>query len=165
MRLLLAPRHLDRIERIEGLLQRQGLKGVRRTKIDSWGFSVIPSDTVILLDTLGELQRLYSVASLVFVGGSLVPIGGHNVLEPAALARPILFGPHMENFHEIARLLVERQGACQVADTDQLLGQMERMLANPDQSARMGRQAREAVLEQQGVVENNLTLLRGILGD
>ena len=165
VRLLLAPRHLDRIERIEGLLQRQGLKVVRRTKIDSCGFSVLPSDTVILLDTLGELQRLYSMASLVFVGGSLVPIGGHNVLEPAALAMPILFGPHMETYHEIAQLLVERQGACQVADTDELLDQMDRLLANPDQSARMGMQAREVVLEQQGVVEKNLTLLRGILGD
>src|SRR3990170_2663684 len=103
--------------------------------------------------------------SLVFVGGSLVPIGAHNVLGRAPLARPILFGPHMETYREIAGLLVERQGACQVADTDELLDQMDRLLANPDQSARMGMQAREVVLEQQGVVEKNLTLLRGILGD
>jgi 3-deoxy-D-manno-octulosonic-acid transferase len=164
-RLLLAPRHLDRLEKIEDTVKQQGLEPVRKTKIESCSFASIPSDTVILLDTLGELQRLYAVATLVFVGGSLVPIGGHNVLEPAAFAKPILFGPHMENFHEIVRLLIERKAALQVANPDQLCEQMGLLLDNPDQSAKMGNLAREVVLQQQGVVEKNLELIRRVLGD
>ena len=163
-RLMLAPRHLDRLEGIESFLHRQGLMSVRKTKMESATFEVLPSDAIILLDTLGELQRLYSVASLVFVGGSLVPIGGHNVLEPAACAKPVLFGPHMENFEEISQYLVEREAACQVADVDQLFEQMARLLENPDQAATMGRKAREVVLGQQGVVEKNLSLIREVLG-
>jgi 3-deoxy-D-manno-octulosonic-acid transferase len=163
-RLMLAPRHLDRLERIESFLHRQGFISVRRTKVESAGFSILPSETIILLDTLGELQRLYSVASLVFVGGSLVPIGGHNVLEPAACAKPILFGPHMENFKEIAQYLLEKEAACQVADGDQLFERMVWLLEDTLQAAMMGRKAREVVLEQQGVVEKNLSLIQNVLG-
>jgi 3-deoxy-D-manno-octulosonic-acid transferase len=163
VRLLLAPRRLDRIERIERLVERQGLKAIRKTKIDSYGKTEIPTDTLILLDTLGELQQVYSVATLVFIGGSLVPIGGHNVLEPAACAKPILFGPHMENFHEIARLMIERKAALQVQGPNRIYEQMDRLLANPEQSTIMGVRAREVVMEQQGVVDKNLSLLRDIL--
>jgi 3-deoxy-D-manno-octulosonic-acid transferase len=163
-RLMLAPRHLDRLEKIEGFLHRQGFTSVRKTKMESTAFSVLPSHTIILLDTLGELQRLYSVASLVFVGGSLVPIGGHNVLEPAAYAKPILFGPHTENFKEIAQYLVEKKAACQVFDVDELFERMVWLLEDPVQAATMGRQAREIVLEQQGVVEKNLRLIQNVLG-
>ncbi len=163
-RLMLAPRHLDRLERIEGFIHRQGFMPVRKTKMESAAFSVLPSDAIILLDTLGELQCLYSIASLVFVGGSLVPIGGHNVLEPAACAKPILFGPHMENFKEIAQYLVEQQAACQVPNVDQLFERMVWLTENPTQAAVMGRKAREVVLEQQGVVEKNLNLIQNVLG-
>lgn len=163
IRLLLAPRHLVRLERIEEHLQRRSLRTIRRTKIDSGGFHEVPPDTVILLDTLGELQRLYAVSSLVFVGGSLVPVGGHNVLEPAAFAKPVLFGPYLDHWLEIAQLLVERQGAFQVSDQCQLLSRMDWLLAHPEECQKMGRQARQVILEQQGVVEKNIALIRGIL--
>jgi 3-deoxy-D-manno-octulosonic-acid transferase len=163
-RLMLAPRHLDRLEKIEGLLHRQGFMSVRKTKVESAAFSVLPPETVILLDTLGELQRLYSAASLVFVGGSLVPVGGHNVLEPAACAKPILFGPYMENFKEIAQYLMEKEAACQVADADRLFERMLWLLEDPLRADVMGGKAREVVLEQQGVVEKNLDLIHRVLG-
>ena len=165
VRLLLAPRHLERLEKIEAMLRLQKLKPVRKTKMESGEFSSITADTVVLLDTLGELQRLYSAADLVFVGGSLVPIGGHNVLEPAALAKPILFGPYTQNCREIAQLLLDRGAACQVRNEDHLYEQICSLLDHPEQSAKMGIQAREVVFEQQGIVEKNLVLLQRILGN
>jgi 3-deoxy-D-manno-octulosonic-acid transferase len=163
VRLLLAPRHLERLEKIEEMLRHQKLKPVRKTKMESSEFSSISADTVILLDTLGELQQLYGAADLVFVGGSLVPIGGHNVLEPAALAKPVLFGPYTQNCYEIAQLLLDRGAACRVRNEDHLYDQICFLLDHPEQSAKMGIQAKEVVFEQQGIVEKNLALLRGLL--
>ena len=162
-RLLLAPRHLDRLDRVEALVRQLGLKSVRKTKLDASEFSELPGDTVILLDTLGELSGLYHAAAIVFVGGSLVPIGGHNLLEPAACAKPILFGPYMENFHEISRLLVERGGGCQVLHADQLFMEIEALLLDSERCRAMGHRAREVVLANQGVVEKNLALIHTLL--
>lgn len=163
VRLLLAPRHLERLDRIEDLLRRLGLKAVRKTKLDGTVFSELPPDTVILLDTLGELQRFYHTADLVFVGGSLVPIGGHNVLEPAVCATPVLFGPHMENFHEIAAALTEKGAALQVSDDRQLCRELGQLLSDAERCRVMGQRAREAVLAHQGVVEKNVALMQGVL--
>ena len=164
VRFMLAPRHLDRLERIESLVRRAGLNPVRKTKLDASGFTELPEDTVVLLDTLGELQGLYAAATLVFVGGSLVPIGGHNVLEPAALARPVLFGPYMDNFHEISRLLLESGGACQVSGAEGLFTEIGGLLSDPERCGEMGRRAREVVLAHRGAVEENLALIRTLLG-
>src|SRR5919109_1350654 len=118
LRLLVAPRHLDRLDEIEALLRRHRLTAHRRSRGRSP--SQEAETPVLLLDTIGELAKLYAVATVVFVGGSFVPIGGHNVLEPAAHRKAILFGPHMHNFYQIAAALLEAGGAVQVQNAEAL---------------------------------------------
>jgi 3-deoxy-D-manno-octulosonic-acid transferase len=101
MRLILAPRHPERFNEVADLIQKTGMTFLRR--------SVLPDQNsqgvqVLLLDTIGELRKVYSLASVAIIGGSFLPFGGHNVLEPAALGKAILFGPDMTNFREIAAL-------------------------------------------------------------
>src|SRR5262249_10925859 len=100
--LLLAPRHPERSDEVERLVQERGLPGTRRTAL---GGGEGRRNGVIILDTVGELADLYRWADVVFVGGSLVPSGGHNMLEPAQKRKPVLFGPHTENFRDSAELL------------------------------------------------------------
>ncbi len=164
IRMMIAPRHLERVEDVEKVLRARGLSSVRKTKIQSGDPSGIPPGAVILLDTLGELQQMYRGADLAFVGGSLVPIGGHNVMEAAAWARPVLFGPYMENFADIAALLVERGGAQRVSDAPDLCHQISRLLQDPLAADEMGRRAKEVILQQRGAVERNLELIRGVIG-
>jgi len=126
--LILCPRHLDRLEQVEGLLRREKRPWVRRTALSRENPFLregkIEKPPVILLDTMGELMKLYSLGTLVFIGGSLVPVGGHNPLEPLWFGKCVLFGPHMFNFREITRLLIEASGAIQVKDGADLLVQL-----------------------------------------
>src|ERR671922_2658570 len=118
LRLLLAPRHLDRLDEVEALLRKHQLTVQRRSH--GGRFPQGGEAPVLLLDTIGELAQLYAVGTVVFVGGSFAPIGGHNVLEPAARRKAILFGPHMHNFHQIAAALLEAGGAVQVQNPEAL---------------------------------------------
>ena len=110
--LVLAPRHPERFDAVAGLLAARGLPWRRRSKLTAGGRGVLPGG-VLLLDTIGELAALYALAAVAFVGGSLVPRGGHNILEPAQQGCAILVGPHTENFREIVGLF-ERAGALRV---------------------------------------------------
>src|SRR5207253_683681 len=92
----------------------------------------IRAPEVLLLDTIGELASTFELADIVFIGGSLVPRGGHNLLEPAYWAKPILFGPHMENFRDVARMFLEARGAVQVENAAQLAEEACRLLTNPE---------------------------------
>lgn len=121
-RLLLAPRHPGRCPEVEQLLTSQSFGFVKRSRLSDM---VIPDDEkppaeVILLDTLGELPVLYALADLVFVGGSLVPWGGHNLLEPALFKKPVLFGPHMNNFREMARHFIQAEAGIMVQNEVEL---------------------------------------------
>jgi 3-deoxy-D-manno-octulosonic-acid transferase len=156
--LLLAPRHPDRLGEVEALLQREGLPWIRRTRL--------PVDTppaVILVDTMGELARLYAVGTVVFVGGSLVPIGGHNVLEPGSHARPVLFGPHMGNFAEMGRLFLEQRAGTQVHDAATLAAEILRLLREPARAGRMGEAARGIVDTHRGAGRRTVDLLEALL--
>ena len=122
-----------------------------------------PDTEVLLVDTLGELLDFYAAGDVAFVGGSLVPIGGHNLLEPAALGLPVLTGPHNFNGAEIARLLIER-GAVQIASDAVELGEkVAALLANADDRARIGALARAAVEENRGALERVLGLIAPLL--
>ena len=103
--LVVAPRHPERAAEVAALAARRW-PAVRRSELAG----ALQPDAVVILDTVGELAELYAVADVVFVGGSLVPRGGHNMIEPARLGKPVLFGPHTENFREAAALLVEAGG-------------------------------------------------------
>jgi 3-deoxy-D-manno-octulosonic-acid transferase len=157
LRLLLAPRHLDRLDEIEALLRRHQLAAHRR----SLGRppSHPPAASVLLLDTIGELARVYAVGTVAFVGGSFVRVGGHNVLEPAAHHKPILFGPHMHNFHQIAAALLEAGGALQV-QTPEALGQhVIALLQHPERRQALGDAAYQVLCANQGAIERTVALV------
>jgi 3-deoxy-D-manno-octulosonic-acid transferase len=140
LRLLLAPRHLARCEEVARLLGRMGVRFVRRSRVNGVWRGDPP---VLLLDTLGELPGLYAYADLAFVGGTLVPVGGHNLLEPARAGVPVLFGPHVENVSEIARRLEDAGGARRVRREEELEVEVTRVLAEGELRARMGQAARD----------------------
>lgn len=142
--LLLAPRHPERFETVAQLLHTRGLRVVRRSRWRSDGHR----PEVVLLDTLGELAGVYAAATVAFVGGSLVQHGGHNPIEPALWAKPVLFGPSMENFRSIAQALVEARGAFQVR-TPQALGILLATLLNDPEACRRAGAAARAVVERE----------------
>jgi 3-deoxy-D-manno-octulosonic-acid transferase len=167
--LLLAPRHPERLAEVEGLLAQAGLQWVRRSRLPApcasqqAGLPVKELPPVILLDTMGELAKLYAAGTIVYVGGSLVPIGGHNVLEAAAYARPVLFGPHMGNFAEMARLFLEQGAGLQVRDATELGEQIVRLLAEPAAAGRMGEVGRSIVETHRGASRRTVDLLETVL--
>ncbi len=135
-RLLLAPRHPERFDDVEALVQLAGFRCDRRTRPSS------EDSAVVLLDTIGELPAAYGLGTVAFVGGSLVATGGHNLLEPAIQGRALLFGPSTENFASLANELVRAGGALQVADPDDLGERIIELIDDPDRRRRMGARAR-----------------------
>jgi len=154
--LILAPRHPDRLGAVEAAIAGNGLAAVRRTTLA--GTQDRPGG-IVLLDTVGELSTLYAVGSVAFVGGSLVPRGGHNLLEPALHGCPILFGPHMENFADASELFLGRGAAVRITDGEDLAAQLARLLGDPAARDRMGRAALEALDGHRGACERTVTLL------
>lgn len=157
--LILAPRHPERADEVEALALARGLGVTRRSRI-----GLGPPGGVILLDTVGELAGLYAAADVIFVGGSLAPIGGHNVIEPALHGKPVVFGPHMTNFREAALLLLRAGAAIQVADAGELEAALGRLLGDHALRETLGRAAREAVVAHQGACERTLGALQAVLG-
>ncbi len=157
--LIIAPRHIERTPEVLAAARRQGLTARCRTEEPG----NIDNATVLILDTIGELASLYRLCDLAFVGGSLVAAGGHNPLEPAAHGRPVLFGPHMEDFQEIARDLVQCGGGRICRDGNALFRQVEQWLADPGARNRAGAMAAAMVAEQQGVTERHVRLIKELL--
>ncbi len=157
--LLLAPRHPERVPEVERLVRERGLASVRRSELPRER----SPHAVIVLDTVGELAQFYRVAHVVFVGGSLVPTGGHNMLEPALRAKPVLFGPHTTNFRESAELLLAAGGARVVRDGPELEAAVAELLADPTHARAMGERGQQAVLRRQGGVRATLELVERYL--
>lgn len=158
--LVLAPRHPPRFEEVAQQLRAAGISFLRRSQ-DAQTHAAGPG--VLLLDTLGELLDFYAAADLAFVGGSLLPVGGHNLLEPAALGVPILTGPHNFNSEEIARLLIARGAAEVVHDATELAARVGALLADPDARARMGAAGRASVDGNRGALAKLLALIEPLL--
>jgi 3-deoxy-D-manno-octulosonic-acid transferase len=159
LKMVLAPRHVERAGDVGRLLAARGLSFRLRTAA---GADFAPAD-VLILDTVGELAEAYGLASAVFLGGSLAPRGGQNPLEPARWGAPLLFGPHMENFQDIADLLLAGGGAARVADGPALEKKLSAWKADPGAAAACGEAALRAARSQQGAVEKSLDLLEEIL--
>ena len=167
--LLLVPRHKDRFAAVAELLNRRGIKFARRSAMTRGGTAesltetpaeTLPIDTAVLLvDTMGELATLYASADVAFVGGSLVPIGGHNLLEPAALGLPVLTGPSHFNGKEIALLLLGRGAALQVAGAEELAAELQRLFEQPAERRRIGMIGKEIVESNRGSVARLLALI------
>jgi 3-deoxy-D-manno-octulosonic-acid transferase len=118
---------------------------------------------VLILDTIGELARFYSLGDFAFVGGSLVPLGGHNPLEAVQRGLPVVFGPHMENFRDIAAILAASGGGIQVAHENKLFEQLLAWLREPAAAKEQGRKAERALQLHQGSVARNLEIIRSLL--
>ena len=155
VRLMIAPRHPERFDAVARLLESSKLSYVRRSLAD--GPNNSHKSNVILLDTVGELAALYQFASVVFIGGSLIRKGGHNILEPAFYAKPIIVGPHMENFREITREFLRRdaviqlEGASNQELTRELRDNLIALLKDRSRAREIGENARRAVDENHGV--------------
>ncbi|HUP91531.1 MAG TPA: lipid IV(A) 3-deoxy-D-manno-octulosonic acid transferase [Solimonas sp.] len=156
-RLILVPRHPQRFDAVERKIVATGLACTRRTMLTN-PESPIPNP-VLLGDSMGEMFMYFAAADVAFVGGSLVPVGGHNVLEPAALGLPVLFGPHMHNFVAARDLLLADQAALQVGDATDLAAQVLALLRAPEQRARMGAAGRRAVDANRGALQRLLAVL------
>jgi len=157
--LMLVPRHPERFGRVAELCSRAGFRMVRRSS----GRPCDQDVDIFLGDTMGELMLFYAASDVAFVGGSLVPTGGHNMLEPAALGKPVIAGPHLFNFTEIAAAM-ERAGAlCRVADSAELAEVTSRLLSSPEERAGMGEAGRRLVQQNRGALQRVLELVRPCL--
>jgi 3-deoxy-D-manno-octulosonic-acid transferase len=162
--LVLAPRHPARFAEVALELEACGMPWVRRSQAPGAGESTsAPRVAVLLLDSLGELLEFYAAADLAFVGGSLVPVGGHNLLEPAALGLPILTGPHIFNAPEVARLLSARGAARSVHDARELGAQVNALIGDPAERERLGALARATVDSNRGALARLLALIEPLL--
>ncbi len=158
--LVLAPRHPERGDEVAALATGRGLTAVCRSRLPEDGAG---RADVVVLDTVGELAALFPVATVVFVGGSLVPVGGHNVIEPAAWGRPVVFGPHMENFAEVAELFIAHRAALRVSRAAELEPALAGLLADPRQRAELGTAARSLVEANRGAAARSLAEIAAVL--
>jgi len=160
--LIIVPRHIDRTPDIVRMVQRRGLSCQLRTDIGE-GKSA-RTEPVVIVNTFGELFRVYSVATLVFCGASLVPLGGQNPLEPAVWGKPVLYGPSMEDFREARDLLESAQASVPVAGPEELSEKILWLLADPEKSLAYGERAREAALRNRGAALAHAKAIASLAG-
>ena len=159
--LVLVPRHPERFNDVRKLLEQQEFTYASRTKDQTCE----KSTEVFLVDTMGELPLFYAASDIAFVGGSLVPVGGHNLLEPAALGLPVISGPNVFNAQEIADMFVDK-GACTIVqDAPELAAAISTLIADPDAAKAMGERGRKIVLSNRGSLAKLLSLLEPLIGD
>ncbi|MFH1965533.1 MAG: 3-deoxy-D-manno-octulosonic acid transferase [Acidobacteriota bacterium] len=158
--LLIAPRHPHRGEEVEEIFRSSGFSTRRRSLIDLNATALNKGCDVLVLDSVGELAYLYEIADLVFMGGSLVPTGGQNVIEPAFFGKPILFGPSMTNFREIAEIFTSRKAAVQVQSLQELEIQVRKLLPDEAERLALGENARQVLENNRGAVERNLEIIK-----
>jgi 3-deoxy-D-manno-octulosonic-acid transferase len=156
--MILAPRHPERFEEVAKLLQDLG---VHHWKRSLWSGEPIAGG-VLLVDTIGELASLYALADIAFVGGSLVPRGGHNLIEPAQHAVAIMVGNHTENFRDIVSLFQSRDAVRVVGPAEFPLVLMD-LISNPQERAALGRRAAETLQSQTGATERTLAALQTLI--
>lgn len=161
--LLIAPRHPHRGEEVSEIFTGKGFRTRRRSLLNMDKARVEDQCDVLVLDTVGELAYLYEIADIVFMGGSLVPTGGQNVIEPAFFGKPILFGPSMTNFREIADIFKNRQAAVQVHSPQDLEREIRRLLKDEAARSALGRNARKVLADNRGAVERNLDIINSII--
>ena len=170
LRLLIAPRHIERAAEIEALAGQAGLRTVRFSEVEKkcagaetgsaffWG-----GDPVFILDSIGRLGSLYRLAAMVFMGGSLVPHGGHNFIEPAVHAKPIITGPHVDNFKDMSELF-KRNNAIEIAQNGSELTDSLRRLSSDEARCRtMGERAKKVVFDNMGSTDRNIALIKKYL--
>ena len=158
--LIIAARQPERFAEVERLCRQEGLSTVRRTELP---IDAEPRADAVVLDTIGELAELYQIGTVVFVGGSLVAGGGHNILEPAVFGKPIVFGPHMENFAEIAEAFLANGAAIQVRSPRELDEALVGLMGDPVRRARLGAAARALVEANRGAKDRTVAAITGLV--
>ncbi len=160
--LVLAPRHPERAGEVAELITNCGLTFTVRSALDRRD-GLFRAGEVLLVDTVGELMRFYAVSDMVFVGGSLVTTGGHNILEPASLGVPVLFGPHMHNFRESATLLLACGGGFQVKDGEELTAVLQILLDDEARRYATGQNGMRLLQENSGATEMQMEVIRKLM--
>lgn len=161
--MLLAPRHIERAEAVEAMIRDRGLTVRRRSTWDQGAGSTGAGAQVVILDTRGELAMVYQEATVAFVGGTLIPIGGHNLLEPAFWAKPVLFGPYTDHCVEIADLLVQAGGGRRVSTREDLTQQLLQLFDRREERVRMGQAAQSVIRENQGALRETIEAIDRVL--
>lgn len=158
--LIMAPRKPERFAEAEVAARAEGYRVIARTEL---AIDAEPRADVVILDSIGELAHLFQVGTVVFVGGSLVDSGGHNILEPAVHGKPIVFGPHMQNFAEIAEAFLGNHAAVQVAHAGELAAVLVRLAGDPVERASLGAAARALVEANRGAKSRTLDAIGALL--
>lgn len=158
--MILAPRHIQRAAGIEARVRQKGFDCQRCTDLDR---GINRRAPVIVLDTIGHLSDVYSIATVVFCGGSLVPLGGQNLLEPALWGKPVLFGPCMDDFREARDLIEEAGGGETVSDGKMLAKRLMGLMAYPEEARKMGGRAKAAVISQAGAADGHASVIASLL--
>lgn len=162
--LIIAPRHPERVQRVKGLVDRYGFKCALRSE---WKRGMRISDfDVVLIDTVGELVKIYNLATVVFIGKSLVKGGGQNLLEPAVLGKPVICGPLMQNFHDITLWLLRNNGIIQIQNKLDLEKIIKQLFMSKEECLKIGSNARQLILNNAGkAVKQNIDLIKSVLSE
>lgn len=158
-RLILVPRHPERFESVARLISESGLSIARRSKPDSWDGSA----QVLLGDTMGELMKAFNISDITWIAGSFVEIGGHNPIEPAVLAKPVLTGPHIFNFNEIFGELIAAGGAQMVQNEFELADRIVKLMQTPDIAQDMGQKALQVIERNRGALDKTVSVIEQYL--
>ncbi len=161
--LVIAPRHIERADHIEQWVLAKGLTFQRRSSID--GINRRRTAPVVILDSIGELSDTYSVADFVFCGGSLAPLGGQNLLEPAAWAKPVMYGPSMEDFADARQLIEAAGGGLTIENASQMAAVAEQWLRKPHLAQSAGRAARQAIQSHRGAADKHASVIKMLLSE
>jgi len=159
LRLVLVPRHVERSSEVEAEIRRHGLPVVRRSQVDGIGFFKPSVPPVLLVDTTGELTDFYAAATVVFVGKSLTQHGGQNPIEPAALGKPVIVGPNMENFVGIITDFLAGEAVVQVRDAAGLKTALTKLLGSAEARRALGERAREVVESKRGALRRSAEMI------
>ena len=154
--LIVVPRHPERFQAVYQLLNDTDFKVLKRSQM---GKENQKNTDILLGDSMGEMMSFFACSDMVFMGGTMVPTGGHNILEPAALGLPIVYGPHMFNFTAINELFLQHQAAQQVLDTESLIKTLGTLLADTSEANQMGERAKKLMEQNSGAMDKMITLL------
>jgi len=168
--LLIAPRHIERANEISAIVEKRGFNAVKISEVEKRCNDAIEdvavfydSNTVFILDSIGHLSSLYNLATVVFMGGSLIPHGGHNFIEPAAYAKPIITGPHVHNFKDVCELFVNNSAIEVVHNVNELTDSFKRLLSDENKRKAMGEKAKKVVFDNIGSTNRNIFLIKQFL--
>ena len=163
VRLIIVPRHIERTGEVVKLVQQKGMKPVKRTGLRDSDKNVITPDTIIIVDTIGELSTLYSIASVVIIGGSFIPHGGQNPLEAMYYKKPVIFGQHMFNFREITGEILQTGAGVRVEKNEELSGKLKDLINDPKRQLEMGEKGYQIIVKNRGAIERNLAVVEKFL--